>query len=371
MYNDEFKDIFREAFEQSFEEGDFAQVWSSNENEKTYTFALNNQYLLHSSPLDLAKSLRSEGRDKDAIIALEAHLQKDGHSSEGWRLLGETYADMDMDVPAICCLTRAYECDKYNNSATLSLASSLTNEKESAQAMIYFIKWIQNHEEFCQIPGANNTISNINNIKENVEMLLREAVKLNPKDTNARIALGTLLHITGNYLGAVDEFSEAVLQRPMDPCLWNKLGATLANSGRREAALPAYHHALSIKPNFVRCWCNLAIAKQSLGETAECVRLSLQAVRLNPDAVHLWHNLEESIERSAGDRLSTHTHTLTHTHTHTHRDLLDAVTQKNLEKVVKMIDSTMSLEDIMRVCVSVPSPHVTLKQTRLNMHTTS
>ena len=58
----------------------------------------------HSDPLAEAQRLIREGRDREALLCLEDVVQRNPDSSEGWRLLGQLYAESDQDVEAIQCL---------------------------------------------------------------------------------------------------------------------------------------------------------------------------------------------------------------------------------------------------------------------------
>merc|ERR1719183_370387 len=110
-------------------------------------FQEDNQYLNADDPLSIARQLLREGKDKEAMLALEAEVQKNPESSEGWRMLGEIYAEQDQDVEAIQCLRKGHEADPYNLQSLLALAVSLTNELDQLPALRYLRTWIENHED--------------------------------------------------------------------------------------------------------------------------------------------------------------------------------------------------------------------------------
>merc|ERR1719183_1911253 len=58
-------------------------------------------------------------------------------SSEGWRMLGQLYAEQDQDVEAIQCLRKGHEADPYNLESLLALGVSCTNELDQLPALKY------------------------------------------------------------------------------------------------------------------------------------------------------------------------------------------------------------------------------------------
>merc|ERR1719463_739204 len=112
-----------------------------------YEFSKENKYLDADDPLALALQLLREGRDREALLALEAEVQRNPESSEGWRQLGQLYAELDQDVEAIQCLRKGHEVDPYNLESLLALGVSCTNELDQLPALRYLREWIENHEE--------------------------------------------------------------------------------------------------------------------------------------------------------------------------------------------------------------------------------
>jgi cytochrome c-type biogenesis protein CcmH/NrfG len=53
-----------------------------------YIWSENNPYQDVAMPLPLAMDFINKGRNNEAIMALEAHLQKNQDDSERWRVLG-------------------------------------------------------------------------------------------------------------------------------------------------------------------------------------------------------------------------------------------------------------------------------------------
>lgn len=69
-----------------------------------YDFAENNPYALEKQPLQTALSLSNKGRTKEAILALETHLQQHPNDVTSWRFLGRLHQENDQDRKAVTCL---------------------------------------------------------------------------------------------------------------------------------------------------------------------------------------------------------------------------------------------------------------------------
>src|SRR5215475_9126145 len=78
---------------------------------------------------------------------------------------------------------------------------------------------------------------------------LRAAVRADPRDAEARNALGLALDKSGQLNPAVAEFREAVELKPDYLEAWTNLGAALEKKGDLEGALEAIHKAVELSPN--------------------------------------------------------------------------------------------------------------------------
>jgi tetratricopeptide (TPR) repeat protein len=277
--------------------GDLQNAWDNSDlldkawsTADAYDFKSDNPYMNESDCLGKAQQLIKEGKDNEAILCLEAEVQKNPQSSEGWRLLGELHASLDDDLKAISCLRKGHDADPYNLDSLLALGVSLTNEIEHNRALQHLRTWLENHDEYSGVVKGPAP-PEFHMLKEDVVQLFEQACNVNPLDADVQIALAVVHHIGHNYEAAIRRFKQAAELRPNEHTIWNKLGATLANSGHPRDALLAYHQALQIKPNFTRAWSNLAIAHTVLNEGADAARFYLTALRISPQATHLWRTL--------------------------------------------------------------------------------
>merc|ERR1719194_23380 len=137
--------------------GNMEQIWRSGSNKNAeYKFQGDNPYGDSNDPLAEAQRLLREGRDREALLALEAEVTKNPESSEGWRMLGQLFAELDQDVEAIQCLRKGHEADPYNLESLLALGVSCTNELDQLPALKYLRMWVENHEEHQQLTEGLN-----------------------------------------------------------------------------------------------------------------------------------------------------------------------------------------------------------------------
>eukprot|EP00927_Polykrikos_kofoidii_P071398 TRINITY_DN67665_c0_g1_i1.p1 TRINITY_DN67665_c0_g1~~TRINITY_DN67665_c0_g1_i1.p1 ORF type:complete len:753 (-),score=198.67 TRINITY_DN67665_c0_g1_i1:83-2341(-) len=308
-----------------------------------YSFQENNSYL--EGPLDClaeAQRLLREGRDREAMLALEAEVRRNPESSEGWRLLGQLYAEMDQDVEAIQCLRKGHEVDPYNLDSLLALGVSCTNELDRLPALRYLREWIENHEEHQVLVAGLDPPPEyeMDEWRAQVTMLFQQAAQANPHDADVFVALGVLENINMNYTGAVQALASACRLRPNDHTAWNKLGATLANSGKSEQAVIAYHSGLQLKPNYARSWANLAIAHANLKQYTDAMRFYLSSLVLNPEATHIWNCLHGAV-LSSGNM---------------DREIFTAIGEKDMGKMTELVGGVLDPQQLPKPAPSLEQP---------------
>merc|ERR1719487_816317 len=308
-------------------------IWRTGSNKNAeYKFGEDNPYLDSDDPLAEAQRLLREGRDREALLALEAEVQRNPESSEGWRQLGQLYAELDQDVEAIQCLRRGHEVDPYNLDSLLALGVSCTNELDQLPALRYLRMWIENHEEHQVLveglePPADYEYEAW---RQQVTQLFNRAAEASPLEADVYTALGVMENINRNYDKAIRALAMACRLRPNDHTMWNKLGATLANSGKSEQAVIAYHQGLQLKPNYARSWSNLAIAHANLQQHADAARFYLSSLVLNPGATHIWSFLHSAVLNMGG----------------ADAPLLSAIDRRDLDAAKGLIEGVLSPENL-------------------------
>lgn len=296
-------------------------------------------------PLAEAQRLIREGRDREALLALQVEVQRNPESSEGWRQLGQLYAEMDQDIEAIQCLRKGHEVDPYNLDSLLALGVSCTNEADRMPALRYLRRWIENHEEHQVLVEGLEPPPDFQ-LKlwcEQVTMLFQRAAASSPLDTDVFVALGVIENINRNFDAAIQALSTACRLRPNDHTVWNKLGATLANSNRSEQAVVAYHQGLQLKPNYARSWSNLAIAHANLGQHSDAARFYLSSLVLNPEARHIWsflHTAVLNMNLNSGYAF----------------EAAEAIEQQDLSAATKIIDGVLDPQSLPKPKPELPQP---------------
>jgi peroxin-5 len=333
--------------ERAFQEYHLDQYFSGHSAQKNrdYEFAKDNEFIGSHDPLAEALRLLRESRDREALLALEAEVQRNPESSEGWRLMGQLYADLDQDVEAIQCLRKGHEVDPYNLDSLLALGVSCTNELDQLPALRYLREWIENHEEHSVlVQGMEKPPEyEYEAWRQQVTALFNQAAQANPLDANVFVALGVMENINRNFDGAIAALATACRLRPNDYTCWNKLGATLANSGKSAQAVVAYHQGLQLKPNYARSWSNLAIAHANLGEHTDAARFYLSSLVLNPEATHIWAFLHSAVLNMKDLNSS-------------QASLPEAIENRDLEAASRLIDGVLDPSDLPRPTQELPQP---------------
>lgn len=282
----------KEMYENIWDEGengpgdidDFLQSW--NKEQKSYRFEEDNKYRDVDNLYELAIEKEKQGFTDEAILMLEAEVQKNPEHSQAWCLLGRLHAKNDEDTRAISAMLRGLEVDPYNLELLMYLGISCTNEFDEDQALMYLKTWIQHHPMYSEIP-----VDHTQNLRDDILEAFKVAVSINSSDPDLYQAIGVLNYLSGNFFQAEDNFRLALSMNPNDAANWNRLGASLAKQNKTQEAFDCYHKALEIRPDFVRTWGNLGLAYGNIKDYENCARFYLCALSLNPKAHHLYNYL--------------------------------------------------------------------------------
>lgn len=247
-----------------------------------YKFAPMNPYLEAPNPFEIGIGKLSHGDVNEAILAIEAAVQKEPEFSEAWRLLGSTHSENDDDPSAIAAFMRGYEIDPFNIDSLLSMGVSCTNEMDEIQALEHLKNYLLNHPDYSGLPAPDqlNKAALVN--------MFEHATLINPNDSDVISALGVLYFMSRNFEAAARTFNRAIDIVPTDHTLWNRLGACMSNLNNIPEAIKAYSRALELRPFYVRAWVNLGIAYSNMRDYKQAARFYLCGLALNPKASHVW-----------------------------------------------------------------------------------
>ncbi|CAL5229175.1 g12450 [Coccomyxa viridis] len=260
-----------------------------------YKFAENNPFLNDMNSLAKGKSLFQSGLLSEAVLALEAEVQRQPQNVEAWRLLGTVHAENDDDQQAIAALNKAMATDPNNAEVLLSLGVSYTNELDQGRALNFLTAWLSRQPAFTRLLQDAGPPQDSSQRLTHALATFERAAAQEAGNADVQVALGVLRSLARQYSAAGDAFRAALAIRPRDYSLWNKLGATLANSSSSQEAIAAYQKALDLKPNYMRAWTNMGIAQANVGNYETSARFYIRALSMNPKASSTWGYLRTSL----------------------------------------------------------------------------
>ena len=124
------------------------------------------------NPIDLvakARELVDQQKMQEAMLCLEAEVQKNAQNHEAWKLLGQLFQESDQDDKAILAFKNAHEQDPYDLDSLLALGISFTNELAESDAFDYMNQWLKCHPEYQDIANTLNANPDFIQIKNAFE----------------------------------------------------------------------------------------------------------------------------------------------------------------------------------------------------------
>jgi predicted O-linked N-acetylglucosamine transferase (SPINDLY family) len=123
------------------------------------------------------------------------------------------------------------------------------------------------------------------------EMAYRNALRLNPRFSDARCNLGHLLKAQGRHEDALVMYRLACENTPEKSGLWVDLSDCLRQAEQAQEAKEAGEKAVALDAGSAEAWNVLGAAQTELGETAAARDCFLKAVGIKPDMVEAVYNL--------------------------------------------------------------------------------
>jgi protein O-GlcNAc transferase len=118
-------------------------------------------------------------------------------------------------------------------------------------------------------------------------VLLREIIKANAVDADARLLLGSVLAEGGDRDESIAQLAEAVRLRPDSAEAHHALGETLHNFGERKASLAEFAKAVQLDPGFGQAQADLGSGLYDAGDlvpAAAHLERAIQIMGRSPDA---------------------------------------------------------------------------------------
>lgn len=149
------------------------------------------------------------------------------------------------------------------------------------------------YQEYKQSSELNRIIAQIhfskNNIKD-AEHYLIEALKLNPKNTNALILMGNFQYQKNDLETALMYWNSALRFNPDDFLALSNIGSTLAKDNHLEKAKYFFEQSLSIEPTFSNALLGLGIIHNKDNKHSEAFDLAIKVLKTNTKDSALYAN---------------------------------------------------------------------------------
>ncbi len=104
--------------------------------------------------------------------------------------------------------------------------------------------------------------------RQEAARVLDQVIKVNPRDGDARLLLGSILAEEGKSAEAIGHIEEAVRLMPQSPMAHNALGEALNSAGDLKRARGAFEKAVALDPRFAQAHANLGHVLMQAGESA-------------------------------------------------------------------------------------------------------
>ena len=127
-------------------------------------------------------------------------------------------------------------------------------------------------------------------------LLIRSSTSRPLGQSNVSISAETYLlwgyakYKTGDYVGAIADYTKAIMSKPDLVEAYYNRGLAKVNLGQHSAAIADYDTAISRRPNKVDAYVNRGVAKDNLGRHFAAISDFDIAIRLEPDAADAYYN---------------------------------------------------------------------------------
>ncbi|BAY12081.1 CHAT domain-containing protein [Calothrix sp. NIES-2098] len=116
------------------------------------------------------------------------------------------------------------------------------------------------------------------------------ALKFKPDFYEAWISRGVALDNLGQFESAIASYDNALKFKPDYHEAWYNRGVALGNLGQFESAIASYDNALKFKPDFYKAWINRGVALDNLGQFESAIASYDNALKFKPDFYKAWIN---------------------------------------------------------------------------------
>jgi tetratricopeptide (TPR) repeat protein len=129
------------------------------------------------------------------------------------------------------------------------------------------------------------------------EMLLRQALQIDPNLAAARTYLGNIMLRQNRLDAAIQEYAEAVHIDPNFAEGYFNLGLGLYKQGQREAAVTAYRQALVVNPTMAAAHYNMGLALYEMGQVGDAIASYQKGINLDSSNTNAFYNLGIALQK--------------------------------------------------------------------------
>ncbi|MBC6480345.1 MAG: tetratricopeptide repeat protein [Hormoscilla sp. GM7CHS1pb] len=125
------------------------------------------------------------------------------------------------------------------------------------------------------------------------EVIVREALRLQPDYSEAYNTLGAILFSLGKLAEAEKAARKVIASQPDRPEPYTNLGAILHNQGRLPESEAALKQAIALKPSYAEAHKNLGVVLKNQGKLAEAEAAFREAIACQPGYAEVFKHLGE------------------------------------------------------------------------------
>jgi tetratricopeptide (TPR) repeat protein len=127
-------------------------------------------------------------------------------------------------------------------------------------------------------------------------VLIKKTLKLNPSNPEAHNNLGILLHNQGKHNAAITSYQKAIQLKPDFSEAHNNLGNSLKKQGDLITAIASYKKAIHFRADFPEAYSNLGIIFQEQGDLMASIASYEKAIQLNINFLDAHYNLGNALK---------------------------------------------------------------------------
>jgi len=129
------------------------------------------------------------------------------------------------------------------------------------------------------------------------EPLLKQTLRIEPKNVDALRLFGVVLAQKDHYIEALSYFKKALKLDPKNGLIFSNIGNTLQKLKHYDEALLAYDDAITFLPNYAEAYSNRGNTLHELKRYEEALSAHHQAIALQPDYAEAYSNLGNTLQK--------------------------------------------------------------------------